>query len=73
MLLARRQGQHPAAPSLGIGGLADEPPRHLPHEFLAAREEADIGAAEIERIAKGLPLGRDDVGAHLARRRDGAQ
>ena len=36
VLLARRQGQHPAAPAVGIDGLADQPARHLAHEFLAA-------------------------------------
>ena len=36
MLLAGRQGQHPAAPPLGIDRLADQPPGHLPDEFVAA-------------------------------------
>ena len=70
VLLAGRQGQHPAAPAVGIDGLADEPARHLPHVFLAAWRTDRHGAAEIERIAERLALGRDDVGAHLARRRD---
>ena len=73
VLLARRQGQHPAAPPIGIDGLADEPPRHLPHEFFAGGEQPDIGAAEIERVAEGLAFGGDDVGAHLAGRTDGAE
>src|SRR6266481_4424205 len=54
VLLAGREGQHPAPPALGVEGLADQPPGHLPDEFLAAREEADMGPAEIERVAKGL-------------------
>src|SRR5947208_4598503 len=73
VLFARRERQHPAAPSLGIGGLADEPTRHLPDKFLAAGEQPDIGAAEIERVAKRLALASNDVGAHLARRRDRAE
>ena len=58
MLLAGGEGQHPAAPAFGIDGLADEPPRHLADEFLARGEQADIGPAEIQRIADGLALRR---------------
>ena len=40
VLLAGRQGQCPAAPSIGIDGLADQPSGHLAHEFLAASRTA---------------------------------
>ena len=73
VLLAGRQGQHPAAPAVGIDGLADEPPRHLADEFVPAGEQAEMGSAEIERVAERLALGGDDVGAHLARRADRAE
>ncbi len=38
--------------------------------FSRRGEQADIGPAEIQRVADRLALRRDDVGAHLARRRD---
>ena len=68
VLLARRQGQHEAAPAFLVDGLAAQAPGHLPHVFLACGEQADIGAAEGERIADRLALADDDVGAHGARR-----
>ena len=40
VLLARRERQHEAAPAFGVDRLADEPARHLPHEFLPRREQA---------------------------------
>ena len=68
VLLAGRERQHEAAPALGVDGLAAQPARHLAHELLARREQADIGAAEVQRVADRLALADDDVGAHLARR-----
>src|SRR5579872_6839371 len=62
VLLARRQGQYEAAAALDVGGLAGEAARHLAHEFLARREEAEIRAAEFERIAERLTFGRNDIG-----------
>ncbi len=56
-----------AAPAVRVDGLADEPARHLSDEFVAAGEQAEIGPAEIQRIAERLAFGGDDVGAHLAR------
>ena len=38
--------------------------------FAARREQADIGAAEVQRVADRLALADDDVGAHRAGRRD---
>src|SRR5579859_6349532 len=73
VLLAGGEGQDPAAPPLGIERFAGQPPRHLADEFLASGKEPDMGPAEIERIAEGLTLGGDDVGAHLAGRNDGSQ
>ena len=66
MLLAGRQGQHPAAPAVGIDGLADETAGHLADEPVAAGKQAEMGSAEIERITERLALGGDDVGPHLA-------
>src|SRR5438445_3484534 len=68
VLLAGRQGQHPAAPAVGVDGLADETARHLSDELVAAGEEAEMRPAEIERVAERLTFSGDDVGPHLARR-----
>ncbi len=73
MLLAGRQGQHPAAPALGIDRLADQTSGHLPDEFLAAGEQPDMRSAEIQRVSEGLAFGSDNVRAHLAGRPDRAQ
>src|SRR6516162_4664206 len=66
VLLARRQSQHPTAPAIGVDGLADEPPRHLADEFVAAREQAEMRSAKIERIAERLTLRSDNVSSHIA-------
>ena len=58
VLLARRQRQHEAAPPLVVDGLAGEPPRHLPHIFVAGGEEPDIGAAEIQARCRSTVLRR---------------
>src|SRR5271163_5159975 len=68
VLLARRQGQYPAALAVRIDGLADDSARHLADEFVTAGEQTEIGAAEIERVAERLAFGGDDVGRHLAGR-----
>ncbi len=68
MLLARRQRQHEAAPPLGVDRLAGEPSRHLAHVLGARREQADVRAAEIQRVADRLALADGDVGVHLAGR-----
>ena len=68
VLLAGRERQHEAALALRVQGLAAEPAGHLPHERLAAGEQADVGAAEVQRVADRLALGDGDVRAHLARR-----
>ena len=73
MLLAGRQGEDEAALALGVDGLAGKPPGHLADEFLAGREQADIGPAELQADADRLALADDDVGAHLARRLDQAE
>ena len=73
MLLPRRQREHEAAPALRVDRLAGETPRHLPRIFQVGGEEADIGAAEIQRIADRLALADDDVGAHFARRAQSAE
>ena len=70
MLLAGRKGQHEAALALGVDGLAGQPPGHLPDMLLAAREQADIGPAELQPDADRLALADDDVRAHFARRLD---
>ena len=50
VLLARREREHEAALAFGVDGLAGEPARHLPHEFLPRREQPDIGPAEISPL-----------------------
>ncbi len=66
MLLAGGQGQDEAALALRIHGLAAEPAGDLAQQRLAAGEQADIGAAEVQAVADRLALGHRDVGAHLA-------
>src|SRR6516225_9931327 len=73
VLLAGRQGQHPAAPSVGVDALAGETSWHLADKLVPAGEQAEMGSAEIERVAERLPFGRDDVRSHLARRDNGAE
>ena len=73
VLLAGRQRQHEAAAALGVDRFAGEPSRHLPHELEPGREQPDIGAAEIERVADRLAFADDDVGVHLARRAQRAE
>ncbi len=73
VLLARRQGQHPAAPALGVDRLAGKTARHLANEFVAAGKEPEMGPAETERVAERLALGGDDVGIHFAGRPDRTQ
>ena len=58
VLLARRQGQHIAAAALRVDGLAGQPAGHLAHQLVAGGEQADIGAAEVQRIAERLALAR---------------
>src|SRR5689334_22224010 len=70
MLLAGREGEHPAALAIDIDGLAGEPPRHLPQELLLAGEEADIRSAEAEGIADRLAFRYGDVAAGISRRAD---
>src|SRR5271166_2183545 len=73
VLLAGRQGQHPAAPAVGVDGLADETPRHLTNKLFPAGEQAEMGPAEIEGIPERLTLRRDDVRSDRARRSNGAE
>ena len=67
MLLARRQGEDEAALAFRVLSHAGQPPRHLPHELLLAREQPAIRPAELQADAERLALADDDVGAHLAR------
>src|SRR5690606_728645 len=41
---------------------------HMPHELLAAGEQAETGAADAHRVAQSLPLADSDVRAALAGR-----
>ena len=66
MLLPRRERQHITALADGIDGLTANPPRHLAYQLLPRGEQTDIGAAKIQAVADRLPLGCDDIGAHLA-------
>ncbi len=73
MLLAGRQGQDEAALALGVDRLAGQPPGHLPNMLFAAREQTDIGSAELQPDADRLAFANDDVGSHFARRLDQPQ
>ena len=73
MLLAGGERQHEAALARRVHRLAAQPPGHLAHIFLLAREQAEIGPAELEADAERLAFAHDDVRAHRARRFDRAQ
>src|ERR1700710_2827842 len=62
VLLAGREREHVAALAGGVDGLAAQAAGHLAEIFLPGREQADIGAAEIEAVADRLALAGDDVG-----------
>ena len=55
MLLARRERQHEAAPSVGVDRLAARRPGIWRTILHTRREQPDIGAAEIERVADDWP------------------
>src|SRR4029077_11601064 len=73
VLLAGRQCQDPAAPAVGVDGLSDKTTRHLAHELFPACEQAEMRSPEIQRVTERLPLRRDDVRSHIARRANGAE
>jgi len=55
VLLARLESEHPAPISLPVRRLPDNPPRHLPHVFLAANHDSQVGASIAQMIAQRLP------------------
>ena len=66
VLLARRQRQH--EPRLPLAStVSPHRPGICRTNFRASRKQADIGPAEIQRIADRLALADDDIRAHLAR------
>ena len=71
VLLARGQRQHEAAAPRGVGGLARQAARHLPHEFFARGDHAHIRPAIARRDAKRLAFHGHDVG--FRRRPDDAE
>jgi hypothetical protein len=74
VLLARREREHEAALAFGIDRLADERPGICrARYFCRLAKEPDIRPAERQRIADRLAFAHDDVGAHLAGRRDEAE
>ncbi len=72
-LLAGDQGQHVAGVLVQVDGLADDAPGALAHMLHLAGEEAQVGAAKAEAVARGLALAHKDVRAILARRGEDAQ
>ena len=46
---------------VAVGRLSREPPRHLPHEFVARGNHSDVRAAIARRHAEALPFHRDNV------------
>ncbi len=69
VLLAGLQRHAVGAMALGVDRDANQPPRRVPHELLARREEGGVRPAEPERHAEALRVADDDVGAELAGRR----
>ena len=68
VLLTRLQGEHEAAPALGVERLARDPPGHLAYEALGRGEEPERGAAEVEPVAERLALADAHVDAAVAGR-----
>ena len=68
VLLARREREHEAAPSLAVHGLSDQAAGQVADEGHARRHEAEVRAAEADRDAEALGLAAHDVGAQLSGR-----
>ena len=73
VLLARLQGEDVALAALRVAGRAHQPAGHLPHRCHARRHEPDVRPAVRKRDAQRLALGRHDVGAVVAGRRQHGQ
>ncbi len=73
VLLARLQRHAIRRIALRVHRHADDPARRLAHVLLERREERRMRAAVTERHAEPLRVAVDDVGAHLARRRQQRQ
>src|SRR5713101_5283274 len=67
MLLSRLQGQHPAASTVAVDGLANQAPGHFADKFLAASQYAQVGPAIAHRRTQGLSFRNRDVCAVLSR------
>ena len=73
VLLAGRQRQHEAALASASTVSPHSRPGIWRTYFAVRREQADIGPAEVQRVADRLAFADHDVGAHRARRRDQAE
>src|SRR5271157_452845 len=71
VLLAGGEGQHKAAPALGVNGLAHQAARHLPKELFPGGQKSHVRTAESHWHSKRLRLAAHDVG--LAGRFDNRQ
>ena len=61
VLLAGLQGQHEAAPPVGVHGLPRDPARHPAQVLLGGAEEAERGTSEVEPASERLALADRDV------------
>ena len=68
VLLARREREHEAAPSLAVHGLSDQAAGQVADEGHAGRHEAEVRTAEADGDAEALGLAAHDVGAQLSGR-----
>ena len=69
VLLARLQRHPVRRVAVRVDRHADDAARRLPDVLLERREERGVRAAVAERHAEPLRVAEDDVGAHLAGRR----
>ena len=63
VLLPRAQRRDVGPAALGVDGLAHQAAGQAPHVLEPAGEQAEVGPAEAERRAEGLPLPHHHVGA----------
>ena len=73
MLFAGGQRQHETTLAAGVHGFAAQPARGLAYMLFAASKQAQVRPAKQQPGAERLAFAHHDIGAHFARRLDGAQ
>ena len=66
MLFTGLQGQGETRLAIQIHGAANQPPRHLPHQFLPTAQKTEIGSARGQRRSQWLTVAASNVGTGRA-------